>query len=106
MSTAAFFLADGYSSDSFQSWFERSNHDLYAVQSLLNHRHISDMFLQGSDAKPSRIQLEYIGQLLVEMWSSKLHREFPNLQIHVELLNFDSDDWVSPAITFGVVNSY
>ena len=46
-----------------------------AVEAVLNHRHVRDLF---AGTQPSREQVVYLGRLLREVWAAKLARDFPD----------------------------
>ena len=80
----------------YREWMENLNGDRTQVEQMLNHRHIADLFY-NSEFKPSDEVLKYIGQLLFEMWTCKLKRDFPQAKIQVALYGDESGD---PQITF------
>lgn len=96
------FLKDGYSEDCFNGWFNQTEGNIGAVQGVMNHRHIGDMFQSEKRCNLSIIQVEYLGRLLVEMWGTKLRKDFPHLNFEIELCDFDGKDVVSPSVSFWV----
>lgn len=96
------FLKDGYSEDSFNNWFNHSEGNLISVQSVMNHCHVRDIFQNEKNTKPSIVQVEYLGKLLVDIWGTKLRRDFPHLNVEIELCDFDGEDEVSPSVSFWV----
>ena len=80
--------------ENLEQWMLTLNQDRSAVEKLVNHRHITDFFLNSPTA-PTPEQVEYLGFLLQDMWRLKLQRDFPHLPIKVEFYWHDreaSDD--------------
>jgi hypothetical protein len=77
---ACIFLTDGFNKESYASWL-----DFYdgiglgksAVESIMNHRHILELFL-NEPPEPSRRLVNEAGQLLEELWLTRLRAAFPN----------------------------
>lgn len=69
--------------EGFEEWMQSLKDDRTAVEKVLNHRHLTDFFL-NSTTSPTPEQVEYFGHLLREMWLTKLHRDFPQLPVRVE----------------------
>jgi hypothetical protein len=87
------------SSESFDHWMQHTNGDRAAVERVLNHRHVLDLF-GSSEFKATRNIVLYLGKLLRDMWSCKLARDFPDRTI---IVNFDEEyceDLVDYQITF------
>jgi hypothetical protein len=73
--------------ESFVQWMKETGGDLTAVEGVLNHRHILNLF-QSNEFKPTREVVLHLGRLLQDMWSSKLARDFPGRKI---IVSFDED---------------
>jgi hypothetical protein len=58
------------------------NWDSEEYERMLNHIHLEDFF--ADDTLPSRSVLSYLGQALREMWTARLHCEFPDREFIVE----------------------
>lgn len=69
------FFADGFSPESYQEW--RKQLDKARTEAILNHRHITDEFI-NSAFKPNLEIILYIGRYLKEVWTEKLKRDFPS----------------------------
>jgi len=82
----------------YQDWVTHCGGDKQAVERVMNHRHIADMFI-NSEVAPTKEILVHIGRLLKDMWQCKLRRDFPDRQIKVELYEGDSDDVAQYEIT-------
>lgn len=68
------FLAQGFSTDSYKQW--RKQLDKTRTEAMLNHCHITDLFI-NSEFKPNLNIVLYIGRYLKEVWTEKLKRDFP-----------------------------
>ena len=92
------FFADGFSADSYKRW--RQELDKPRTEAMLNHRHITDLFL-NSTFKPNLDIVLYIGRCLKEVWTEKLKRDFPARRFVVSFPEDPpSDDLVSYEISF------
>ena len=80
--------------ETYAEWKARLGEDPAAIESVLNHRHLSDLFIRAPE--PSDELLEHLGEVLRDMWAAKLHQDFPDRQF-VVTFNSDADD---PEITF------
>ena len=64
----------GVTEGNYKAFLEQTGGDKRAVEAVLNHRHLLDLFV---DSQPTREQVVYLGRLLREMWAAKLARDFP-----------------------------
>ena len=83
----------------FDHWMQATGRDLTAVETVLNHRQILDLFW-NSEFKPTREAVLYLGRLLWDMWSCKLKRDFPAREIIVSFDEEFSEDLAEYEITF------
>ena len=67
----------GVTEAGYRGFMEQTGGDKRAVQTVLNHRHILDMFAVSEQDVP-RAQVVYFGRLLREVWAAKLARDFPD----------------------------
>lgn len=82
----------------YQDWMVRCNNDRTAVESMMNHRHIVDLF-PNSEFPPTKEIVLHLGRLLKDLWTCKLAREFPDSRVTVEFAETASDDLLSYVIT-------
>ena len=94
------FLKDGYDQDNIDAWAESTKGDMVAVQKVVNHQHIYDLFQNDSVEKLNIQQVKYLSDLLVDMWSAKLKRDFPQLDIDVQVCDFDEEDVIATSVSF------
>lgn len=55
----------------YGGFMQQTGGDKRAVEAVLNHRHVLDLF---SGAEPTREQVVYLGRLLREMWAKPTPR--------------------------------
>ncbi|WP_425146657.1 hypothetical protein [Deinococcus sp.] len=72
-----------FSPNSFDAWMKMLNGNKTRVEAVINHRHITDFFLNAEE-KPSLEQIEYLGELLRKIWTLKLQNDFPLSDVRVE----------------------
>lgn len=77
------FVGSQPSKSHYKSWIEEAKGDKQAVEAILNHVHISDLF-QAMDLSVSTEQIRYLGNKMQEMWLAKVKMEFPEKEIVVE----------------------
>ena len=68
----------------FEDWLTSLNGDRTRVEIVVNHRHITDFFLNDEAGKDSPDQVEYLGNLLQKIWTLKLQNDFPLSDVRVE----------------------
>jgi hypothetical protein len=93
------FFREGFSIESYKGFMHQSSGDRSAVERVMNHRHLADLFCEPS-LSPTREQLLYVGDVLQQMWTAKLHRDFPGISFGVPLFGTDSTDLMDLVITF------
>ena len=69
--------------DLFFQWMTTLGGNCTAVEGVMNHVHITDVFLNAPEV-PTDEQVDYLGHLLKDMWSLKLRRDFPHLDVQVD----------------------
>lgn len=81
-------LAERLDQANFRDWMASTKGDRRAVEAVLNHTHITDLFGDGG-TQPTREQVMYLGRLLREMWAAKLARDFPDRRF---VVSFPEDE--------------
>lgn len=76
---------------------EQTGGDKRAVEPILNHRHVLDLF---SISQPSREQVVYLGRLLREMWAAKLARDFPGGRFVVSFSDDGCEELLDYEVSF------
>lgn len=93
------FLAEGFSKECYYTSMRQGGGNKQAVEEVMNHRHILDLFWVP-ERQPTREQIVYLGRLLKEMWTAKLHRDFPARRIVLSFSEEPCGDLVDYIITF------
>jgi len=83
----------------FEQWMQHTGGDRTAVEGVLNHRHIIDLFT-SSEFEATREIVLHLGRLFRDIWSCKLARDFPGRTIVVSFDEEFSEDLVDYQITF------
>ncbi len=88
---------DGFCVESYLEFLKQLDNDKEAVERVMNHCHIADLF---PNSDPTTEQVIYLGRLLKEIWQTKLKRDFPSRNIIVEFYEQDCDWILDYQITF------
>lgn len=79
--------AGNYSPESFEQWWSKLDGNVPAIEDVINHLHLWDVFT-GSDENPLTEQaLNEFGQSLVLTWTAALARSYPDRKFLVEMVN-------------------
>src|SRR6266496_1283812 len=92
-------LAAGFSEESYRGFMAQTGGNKRAVESVMNHRHIVDLF-GDPKLRPTREQVVYLGRILKDLWSAKLRRDFPTRSITVSFREGEYEDLTDYEITF------
>jgi hypothetical protein len=85
-------LFAGFGPTVYQEWLESCEGDRAAVEAVMNHRHLLDLFYHAADsATPA--QLTYLGRVLKDIFTAKLQYLFPSRVFTVE---FDEGPFANP----------
>jgi hypothetical protein len=84
-------LLTGFSEESYLGFMQKTGGNRQATEAVMNHRHILDLFC-GSERRPTREQVVYLGRLLKEMWAAKLQRDFPGKRFVVSFQEKPTED--------------
>jgi hypothetical protein len=72
-------LQHNYSPDNFTEWMERYSGDRRAVESMINHVHVWDLFLMSpKDVEYAHELYEFLAGALMRGWKSALQHAFPD----------------------------
>jgi hypothetical protein len=93
------FFTEGFSAECYYTYMRQAGGNKQAVEEVMNHRHILDLF-SPPERQPTREQIVYLGRLLKEMWTTKLHRDFPTRRILISFSDEPCGDLVDYIITF------
>lgn len=84
-------LQAGFDANNYDTWLKVTNGNRTAVERVINHVHILDLFL-NRDPNPTSAQVILAGRLLRDMWGAKLKRDFPALNIVVDFPDAEAFD--------------
>jgi hypothetical protein len=88
-----FFFAAQFSEDSFSHWMEVLDCDLTKVESMMNHCHLGDFFLNApGDGDLDDAVYRRFGEALRTSWRSAAQEAFPDLPIRVGWNGDDDSD--------------
>ena len=87
----------GVSEAGYRGFLDQTGGDKRAVEAVLNHRHVLDLF---ADARPTREQVVYLGRLLREVWAAKLARDFPGRRFVVAFAEQGCEALLDYEVTF------
>ena len=85
-------LKEHYDQGSFEEWWESTGGDRQAVEAVINHVHLWDVFHGAEDADGG--ELDQLADLLVGTWETALGSQFPERRFDVR-----RDDHYGPGIT-------
>lgn len=84
------FLDSKYDYENYLLWKKEFNNDRTAMEKMINHTHIYDIFSNCTDKIEDTI-FEQVGQLLQSSWSNFFCKQFPEKTIIVEYSHTESD---------------
>lgn len=90
-------LSDRYEENNFNEWKKEYGMDLAAIEKMLNHVHVYDLFTGNLDKTSDSIFLQ-LCKLMQCSWDMSLKKAFPKKEFLVELNNSESD--YGPSLTF------
>jgi hypothetical protein len=76
------FLSEAFNSKIYEQWKDQLEDDITSIEQVMNHKHIEDL-LPGSE-NISMENLFYLGQVIAEMWQSRLSLVYPNRRFKVD----------------------
>lgn len=99
-----FFVRDGavclsakYDSEIFSLWLSKYNGDVCAVEKIMNHTHLYDIFAGCSDDVDD-VVFEQLAEVVALSWRLVLKDKFPESKFVVDVSNSDQD--YGPTVTF------
>lgn len=93
----AVFLENRFSSDIFYCWLKQLNGDVHAVEKIMNHMHLYDVFGGSLDDVDDAV-LAQLSEVIALSWRLVLKDKFPEREFSVEVSNTDQD--YGPIVTF------
>ena len=95
--------AHQFSEDAMRSWEEATGGNKIAIEAVLNHVHVTDLF--HNDQTGNETQVIDIGRTLQKMWRAKLAVEFPDRKFVVEFDDTPGRDLLTYEVTFWQVRA-
>jgi hypothetical protein len=87
----AMILAEKYSKESFDSWYQHFDGDLTAIEKMMNHVHVEDLFMNGpSDDDLDDGVWNTVLTVLESCWRAAATERFPSEPVVVE--TWDPED--------------
>lgn len=83
--------------NNYRTWLDRCQGDKIAVERVLNHLHICDLF---GDPSGTEDQYVYIGRFLQQTWQAKLNHDFPDRRFCIIFDERESENVEDYEITF------
>ncbi len=87
-----------YTPDSFEQWWAHFDGDIGAVEGMLNHLQLWDVFTQMDHTLLAEEALAELGKVMAKTWKLALLEAFPDREFLVEFHN-DPGDY-GPMVTF------
>jgi hypothetical protein len=84
--------------ESYRRWMESLGGERSRVEFSMNHLHVLDLF-SSEEFEPTEAAVAYVSRLLVDMWSCKAARDFPERRIRVEATEGTADDLLRYEVT-------
>lgn len=96
----AVFLESRFTVDAFSGWMASCNNDVVAVEKVLNHLHLYDVFGGCSDRVDDAVY-EQLCKIVAQSWRMVLLIQFPEKKFCVQAII--SDQEYGPVVTFSQV---
>jgi hypothetical protein len=91
-------LSGRFDQDNLKSWLAATGGDRQAVEGVINHTHILDLFVRH-DSEPTPEQIIWLGRLLKEMRQAKVDRDFLGRRVVVSFPEDAGEDLFGYEIT-------
>jgi hypothetical protein len=90
-------LAENFHAENFRRWREHFAGDLGAVEAMVNHTHVYDLFDDGSTHFDLAVH-EQVGRALLGCWAARVRAAFPDRTFEFAYAT-EPDDY-GPTVTF------
>jgi hypothetical protein len=94
-------IAERYDPTTFEQWWVRLDGDVGAIERVVNHLHLWDLFDDESDDSRVEQAFREMAQLVAASWRCALESAFPGRKFEV-VVSDDPEDY-GPTVTFGSV---
>ena len=76
------FLLEAFNPKIYEEWKAKLGNDFIAIEQVMNHLHLEDILPEAE--KVGLENLFYLGQVISQMWESRLKLLYPNRSFQVE----------------------
>ncbi|NUT69439.1 hypothetical protein HNP01_28640 [Pseudomonas corrugata] len=97
VSGGAVILSAKYDHDVFSVWLKKFDGDIHAVEKIMNHTHLYDVFAGCTD-EVDDVVFEQLAEVIALSWRLVLKDKFPKGKFSVDVSNSDQD--YGPTVTF------
>jgi len=94
------FFHEGFDKETYLAFMARHKNDRTAVEMVMNHVHVLDLFSRSHHEMPTESVVSYIGRQLKEIWGVKLQHDFPDRRFVVSFPEDKEADITQAEITF------
>jgi hypothetical protein len=84
------FLREFFSEETYKEWKAQPGMNTFAVERVMNHVHVADLFLNSKLTPPDDSAISYLAAVLGKLWSLRALEDFGPNRVIVDLEN-DSD---------------
>jgi hypothetical protein len=84
-----------YDEKMFSDWWTHFNGDTKAIESVMNHMHLWDIFKEDRNGDEAILE---VGSVLERTWTAALHSAYPEKKFRVEFINDDLE--YGPTLSF------
>ncbi len=91
---------DDFSEESYRGWMGQCKADRAAVENVMNHQDLHNLFGAAMSDPATADQILYLGSLLKDAWQTKLANDFPRRQFEVSFYHVPSDLQAEQVVTF------
>lgn len=93
-------MSERYEPANFCEWWRQLSGDVAAVESVVNHVHLYDVFDHSDNELPDEV-LEDLARVVAKCWKCALGDAYPSRSFEVRL-SFGSEDY-GPTVSFSSV---
>lgn len=91
-------LKNRFDAESFEQWWTHLDGDIRAIEQVINHLHLWDIFPEDAENKALGSAMREMAELIACTWRCSLANEFPERRF--EVLVSDGRDDYGPTVTF------
>lgn len=87
-----------FETSAFHRWWQELHGDIAAIERMVNHTHLYDLFPRADDEELALLRYEHVAQSLIGCWEGALRRAFPDRSFAFSYAT--EPDEYGPTITF------